>query len=96
MESKNPNCGSISDLDEESSFITQAIDSFARLLAGYHVTLDSIKYQKIIADVNQQYKKHREAYKGICYIKNGDIFKIISWTAMFLYRDNQDRRTLKA
>ncbi len=96
MENKNLNRGSISDLDEESRFITQAIDSFAKLLVGYHVELDNTEHQKIIADVNQHYKKHREAYKRICYIKNGDIFKIISWTAMFLYQNNRDKRILKA
>ena len=88
--------GSISDLEEEARFVTNAVNGFARIVQGYKVDVQNIELQTIIKKVRQHYDEHREAYKNELRITKGDIYKIISWVAMFMYHDIRDKRILKA
>lgn len=89
------NEGSIQALDEEARFITRILNNFFDILQAHKIiTISSLEAQHILRNINKQYKEHRDTYKKICYVKNGDIFKIIAWAAMFLYQNKQEARIL--
>ncbi|MDE7174077.1 MAG: hypothetical protein K2N54_01210 [Helicobacter sp.] len=97
MESKNLNRGSISDLDDEAKIVTKNLHDFFMVLKEYYgIKLHKPRLQAILREVNKHYKKHRDTYKNICYVTSGDAFKIISWTAMFLYQENKNEQILHA
>lgn len=86
--------GSIVDLDEEVKFVTEAVNSFLKILKGKKIKVSNPEAQQTFRDVNKHYKMHRDTYKQVCYVKNGDIFKIISWFAMFLYETKKEIKIL--
>ncbi|MCX2717798.1 hypothetical protein OQH61_08645 [Helicobacter sp. MIT 21-1697] len=86
---------SIASLEEEARFITSVLNAFFEILESKNIIeISNPHKQKIFKEVNQHYKAHRDTYKKICYVKNGDIFKIISWAAMFLYQEKETKAIL--
>ena len=85
---------SIQDLEKEAEFVTKVFNNFFNILKK-EVNLSMSEKQNIFKEVNQHYKKHRDTYKNICYVKGCDIFKIISWAAMFIYQKKQEKYILK-
>lgn len=82
--------GNIADLDEEAKFVTKALNNFFTILEQRKIKVSPYEAQTLLKLVNEHYKMHRDTYKKVCYVKNCDIFKIISWVAMFLYQDKQE------
>ncbi|MBD5165809.1 hypothetical protein [Helicobacter sp.] len=86
--------GSIVNLDEEVKFVTEALNNFLKSLEKKNIEISNLEAQQTFRDVNKHYKTHRDTYKRICYVKNCDIFKIISWFAMFLYQSKKEKMIL--
>lgn len=97
MGNENLNQGSIIDLDDEAKIVTKNLKEFFETLKDhYGISFPKLKLQTTLIEVRTQYKKHRDTYKKICYVTSGDVFKIISWTAMFLYQDTKKEQILDA
>lgn len=93
MSNENLNQGSISSLEYEARVVTKTLDEFFQILKEpYNIGFSNPKKQNMLKMVRTQYKEHRDIYRGVYYVTSGDVFKIVSWAAMFLCDDKPQKK----